>query len=154
MSTEADPVVDGWYQRQDKGQAFQVVAVDEAAGLVEIQHFDGDVEELELETWYQMDLQPIEPPEDWSGPLDVGEVDDLTGTEVTDTAEEDWAASLEEIAKPEEAPVEALPDDERDDWGEGYPEEEPLEGEPVAATPEESEEEKSAKGGGDGWRED
>lgn len=143
MGTEADPLVDQWYRREDKGQTFQVVAVDETAGVVELQHFDGDVEELDLDTWYQLDLQPVEPPEDWSGPLDVGELDDLTGTEITDTAERDWAEPLEEIVKPEEIPTEELPEDERDDWGEGYPEEEPLEQEPVAEAPEEGEEEEA-----------
>ena len=152
MGTEADPLVDSWYQRQDKGQTFQVVAVDEAAGTIEIQHFDGDVEELDLEVWYHMDLQPIEPPEDWSGPLDVGEVDDLTGTEVSDTAAEDWAESLEEIVKSEEVPREETSEDEEDDWGEGYPEEEALEEEPAAEMPEETEEEEARRG--EAWSED
>lgn len=153
MSTESDPQVENWYRRNDKGQAFQVVAVDEAAGLVELQHFDGDLEEMDLETWYRLDIQPIEPPEDWSGPLDVGEVDDITGTEVTDTSAEDWGESLEENAGPEERPTDETGEDEEDEWGEGYPEEEPLEQEPVAEAPETPEERRPRKAR-DAWSEE
>lgn len=134
MNNEADPIVGNWYQHLDKGQAFQVVAVDEDAGTVELQHFDGDLEELDLDTWYRLPVEPIEEPENWSGPLDVGEVDDLTGTEISDTSPEDWAEPLEEIVKHEDRPVEAATEEE-DELAEGFPEEEPLEEEPRAEEP-------------------
>jgi len=68
-------------------------------------------------------------------------MDDLTGTEVTDTAVTEWTEPLEEIVKPEDRPVDVL-SEEGDDWDEGYPTEEPLEAEPAAEKPpEESEEE-------------
>ena len=35
-------------------------------------------EELEMEEWEEMDLEEIEPPEDWTGPLDDLESDDLS----------------------------------------------------------------------------
>lgn len=104
MPTEADPIVGNWYQHLDKGQQFQVVALDEDNGLVEIQHFDGDLEEIELETWYSLDVEPSEEPENWAGPLDIAETDDL-GTEVTDTRPEDWTEPLEEVAKHPEGPM-------------------------------------------------
>ncbi len=142
MKNEADPIVDNWYQHLDKGQAFQVVAVDEDASTVELQHFDGDVEEIDLNAWYQIPVKLIEEPENWSGPFDVGEMDDLTGTEVTDTAVADWTEPLEEIVKPEDRPVDVSSEEGDDGWDEGYPAEEPLEEEPVAEEPpEESEEE-------------
>ncbi|MGD2073675.1 MAG: hypothetical protein PVI91_07855 [Gammaproteobacteria bacterium] len=96
MPTEADPIVGRWYQHLDKGQEFCVVAVNEDDGLVEIQHFDGDLEEIDSDIWYQLDLEPIEEPENWAGPIDFGEIDDL-GTEVTDTTGEDWKAPLQEF---------------------------------------------------------
>jgi len=142
MKNEADPIVDNWYQHLDKGQAFQVVAVDEDAGTVELQHFDGDVEEIDLDAWYQIPVELIEEPENWSGPFDVGEMDDLTGTEVTDTAVADWTEPLEEIVKTEDRPVDMSSEEGDDEWDEDYPAEEPLEEEPVAEEPpEESEEE-------------
>jgi hypothetical protein len=141
MKNEADPIVGNWYQHLDKGQAFQVVAVDEDACTVELQHFDGDVEEIDLDVWYRLPVELIEEPENWSGPFDVGEMDDLTGTEVTDTAVAEWTETLEEIVKPEDRPVD-VSSEEGDDWDEGYPAEEPLEEKPTAEEPpEESEEE-------------
>ena len=88
-------------------------------------------------------VELIEEPENWSGPFDVGEMDDLTGTEVTDTAVADWTEPLEEIVKPEDRPVDVSSEEEGDDdWDEGYPAEESLEEEPAAVEPpEESEEE-------------
>ena len=99
MSTEIDPIVDNWYSHLDKGQRFYVVAVDLDEGLVEIQHFDGDLEEVEYDEWYSMDLEPCEPPENWSGPVDIAEQDDF-GTEITDTLAADWSEPLQELKKP------------------------------------------------------
>jgi hypothetical protein len=96
MPTEIDPIVGNWYQHLDKGQPFQVVALDEELGLVEIQHFDGDIEELSLDDWRESELDVAEEPENWSGALDIGEKDDL-GTEITDTNDGDWTEAFEEI---------------------------------------------------------
>jgi hypothetical protein len=96
MPTEIDPIVGEWYQHLDKGQRFLVVAFDETEGLIETQHFDGDIEEIPLDVWYQQDLDIAEPPENWAGVLDIGTKDDY-GTEVTDTDISDWTAPLQEI---------------------------------------------------------
>lgn len=96
MANEIDPIIGNWYQHLDKGQPFQVVALDEDSGLVEIQHFDGDIEELALDDWYESDLDTAEEPENWSGALDIGERDDL-GTEITDTNDGDWSETFKEI---------------------------------------------------------
>jgi len=122
MPTDADPIVDNWYQHLDKGQKFKVVAIDEPAGTVEIQHFDGDLEGVELEAWYRLDVEPIEEPEDWTGPLDDIERDALASYSENGMGKEDWAASMREI-KPE--PETEAPDEDENDWGEGRPEEEP-----------------------------
>lgn len=96
MTTEIDPIVDNWYYHLDKGQRFYVVAVDEDSGIVEIQYFDGDVEEISLDDWYDMDIELGDEPENWSGAMDIGEIDDL-GTEITDTGPGDWAEPLQEF---------------------------------------------------------
>ena len=96
MATEADPILESWYRHVDKGQRFQIIAVDEEEGLIEVQHFDGNLEELEFTDWYQMELEPIEEPENWSGAVDIEEIDDY-GTSVTDTSVDDWKSSSEEI---------------------------------------------------------
>jgi hypothetical protein len=124
MPTEADPILENWYQHTDKGQRFRVVALDEDEGVIEIQHFDGDLEEIDVDGWYELDIEPIEPPENWSGPVDVAEIDDF-GTEITDTSADDWGAPLQEI----KASRDSGGDEEDDDWAEGRPKEEPWEGE-------------------------
>lgn len=125
MTTEADPVLRNWYQHLDKGQEFRVVALKEDEGSVEIQYFDGDVEEIGLDAWYELDIEPIEAPENWAGPVDVVEADDL-GTQITDTTADDWVAPQQEIEAEEPGTRKEEADD---DWGEGRPKEEPWEGE-------------------------
>jgi hypothetical protein len=89
MSNDLDPILGNWYQHLDKGQLFRVVAIDEDNEVVEIQHFDGDLDEVEMSLWREMDIDLAEEPENFSGPYDVGELDDY-GTEITDTARADW----------------------------------------------------------------
>ncbi len=125
MSTEADPILGQWYQPLDKGQKFKVVAIDESGDSIEIQYFDGDIEEVDKDMWYTFDVEPIEIPEDWTGPIDDIEYDDLDYTE-TEMSGEDWAKPLKEVTRKEEEWEQA---DEQDDWGEGFSEEEPIEGE-------------------------
>jgi len=76
MATEFEPCVGDWYE-DPTGRVFEVVAVDDAEGAIEIQHFDGDVEEVDLDTWADMELQPTAEPKDWSGPFDDLERDDF-----------------------------------------------------------------------------
>ena len=73
------PQVGSWYRRLD-GNLFEVVAVDEDERTVELQHFDGTVEELEFEIWHALDLERAVAPEDWSGSVDVDPAD-LDGTD-------------------------------------------------------------------------
>lgn len=96
MSTEVDPIVENWYQHLDKGQRFQVVAYNEDEDLIEIQHFDGDIEELTLDEWRELNIDSAEAPENWSGPMDIGTKDDF-GTEVTDTDIREWSEPLQEV---------------------------------------------------------
>lgn len=96
MPNELDPLVDQWYVHLTKGQRFLVTALDDDSGTVEIQHFDGDLEEFGLDDWYELDITISDPPENWSGAFDIGEQDDL-GTEITDTSTDDWSEPGEEL---------------------------------------------------------
>jgi len=89
MPNELDPQIDQWYAHLDKGQRFYVVDVSEDSGNVELQHFDGDLEELSLDEWRNLNIILSEAPENWSGALDIANKDDL-GTGVTDTSSGDW----------------------------------------------------------------
>jgi len=77
MPTEADPIIGTWYEHTDKGQKFEVVSLDEDNGVIGIQYFDGDLDEIDLDTWYEMDIVTSEAPEDWTGPVDEEPKDEL-----------------------------------------------------------------------------
>lgn len=78
MTNELEPIVGGWYRYTGGEQtSFQIIDIDAKEGIIEIQHFDGDLEALDLETWPEFDIEAIEPPEDWTGPIDDLERDDL-----------------------------------------------------------------------------
>jgi len=64
------PVVGDWYRRTN-GALFEVVAIDRDDGTIEIQHFDGTVEEFELEAWLEQEFEEATAPEDWTGSVDV-----------------------------------------------------------------------------------
>ena len=130
MISEADPIIETWYHHPEKAQKFKVTALDDHAGTVEIQYFDGSVGEFDLDTWYDLDIERIEPPEDWTGPMDNIERDDLNpvGTEMQ---REDWESPYQEVDEKRRA-GHRIPDagtqEPEDDWAEGRPEEEPREG--------------------------
>lgn len=125
MGTQAEPVVGNWYQLLDQGLEFQVVAVDEENEVVEIQNFDGDVDEIELDAWYAMELENIEPPEDWTGPMDDIEEDDL-GYSDTPVESDDWSRSTGAGPMPRDLDEGGLAEDE---WGEEEGDEESWEDE-------------------------
>ena len=95
MASNVDPIVGNWYQRQDKGREFEVVAFDEEEGAVEIQYFDGDVEHVDIDSWYDWDLERTENPDNWTGSVNNIETDDLGYDETDvddgeDVDDEDW----------------------------------------------------------------
>jgi hypothetical protein len=73
------PTIGEWY-RGATNQLFEVVAIDDEDQTIEIQYFDGTVEEMDFESWSDLlkdDLiATANAPEDWSGSLDV-EPEDL-----------------------------------------------------------------------------
>ena len=66
-----------WYLRPDTQELFQVVDCDEQSGAVRIQMFDGSLDEIDGDDWRALSAEPVEAPEDWTGPLDNLEIDDL-----------------------------------------------------------------------------
>ena len=91
-----------WYLRSDKGEIFQVTGYDEASGTIEIQTFDGDLDEIDEENWKELPLGLAEPPEDWTGPVDDVERDDL-GYSETGMTGADWAEPVEPFRARQEA---------------------------------------------------
>jgi hypothetical protein len=68
--TSPSPVVGDWYRRPG-GALFEVVAIDRDDATVEVQHFDGTLEEFELESWAEQEFEEAQAPEDWTGSVDV-----------------------------------------------------------------------------------
>jgi hypothetical protein len=117
------PEVGQWYARLDKGEVFRVVGYDDRSRTIEIQSFDGDIDEIAEDTWPTLALERSEAPEDWTGPLDEVETDDLGYSETAMTTA-DWKSPLQPLRTEGEAWEDAVADDERDALGEGTPTEE------------------------------
>jgi len=94
MANSFLPRVGDWYQNINN-DTFEIVAHDTDEATVEIQYFDGAVEELDMDSWYEMDIQPIEAPEDWSGSMDI-ERDDY-GVDLELTTPNDHINPLDEL---------------------------------------------------------
>ena len=86
------PSIGDWFQKAG-GDLFEVVAIDESDGTIEIQYFDGTVEEVDVEAWFEMESFPAVAPEDYSGSLDIASEDydsrlDMAG-------KKDWSDPLD-----------------------------------------------------------
>lgn len=64
------PSIGQWFRRPS-GVTFEVVAVDEDQRTVEIQQFDGTLDEVDVENWTDLFLTEVAAPEDWSGSVDM-----------------------------------------------------------------------------------
>lgn len=86
MSRDYDPVQGKWYQDLEENEVFLVLSVDPDEELIELQYENGDIEEIDLDTWHELDLEHAEEPEGWSS--DDDEDDDEDEDEEDD--EDDW----------------------------------------------------------------
>ena len=73
MSREHTPVPGKWYENKEEDETFRVLSVDEDDELVEIEYLDGEIEELDIDTWHELDLELTEEPEGWSDEADDDE---------------------------------------------------------------------------------
>ena len=76
MPNELEPSSGQWYET-GKGQIFRVVALDENSGMIELQHQNGDLNEIEFDEWAALELELIESPSDWRGSMDPSTDEDL-----------------------------------------------------------------------------
>ncbi len=77
MATEIEPIEGNWYYDRDKDRRFEVIAVDESENRIDIQDFDGDLDEITFDLWFSLNLEVAEAPEEWLGPMDNVDDDDL-----------------------------------------------------------------------------
>ncbi len=93
MSRDYEPVAGQWYENLEEEESFRVLSVDEDSELVEIEYLDGDIEELDIEAWHEMDLDRIEEPEGWSesdADDEAEDDDDLDDDEDDEDDDDDW----------------------------------------------------------------
>ena len=88
MSRDYEPAKGQWYQNVEEDETFRVLSVDEDAELVEIEYLDGDIEEMDIDTWHEMDLEKIEEPEGWADKDE--EEDEDEDEDLDDEDDDDW----------------------------------------------------------------
>lgn len=76
------PVIGQWF-RKPNGTLFEVVAIDEEDGSVDVQFFDGTIDEIDIERWPDLLLNEASAPEDWSGSVDM-DPEDYVGSKEAD----------------------------------------------------------------------
>jgi hypothetical protein len=103
VSRDYEPVPGQWYENLEDEESFRVLTVDEDSELVEIEYLDGEIEEIDLETWHEMDLDQTEEPEGWAE-SDEEEDEEEEEEEEEDEDDEDWDEDED--------------DEDEDDWDE------------------------------------
>jgi hypothetical protein len=94
------PVIGQWYRRTG-GDSFEVVAIDPDDRTIEIQYFDGTIEELDLDEWREEAIFSTEPPEDWTGSVDVEPEDTENEYEAEPNGKTAWGDPLQFVDRGE-----------------------------------------------------
>lgn len=88
MTRDYVPAVGQWYENIDENESFRVLSMDEDSELIEVEYLDGDIEEIDLDTWAEFNLEKIEQPEGWSG--EAIATDDKEDDDEDDLDDDDW----------------------------------------------------------------
>jgi hypothetical protein len=84
VARDYDPVQGQWYEDLEENEIFRVLSVDPDEEIIEVQYENGDIEEIDLDTWHELDLERAEEPEGWASDEDEEEEED------EEEDEEDW----------------------------------------------------------------
>jgi hypothetical protein len=87
VARDYDPVQGQWFEDLEENEIFRVLSVDPDEEIIEIQYENGDIEEIDLDTWHELDLERAEEPEGWAS--DDEEEDDEEEEEEEDD-DDDW----------------------------------------------------------------
>ncbi len=102
MARDYDPVQGQWYEDLEENEIFKVLSVNPDEEIIEVQYENGDIEEIDLDTWHELDLERAQEPEGWASDEDDDEDED----EDEDLDDDDWD---------EDEDDDDLDDDEEDD---------------------------------------
>jgi hypothetical protein len=83
VARDYDPVQGQWYEDLEENEIFRVLSVDPDEEIIELQYENGDIEEIDLDTWHELDLERAEEPEGWAS-------DEEEDEEEEEEDEEDW----------------------------------------------------------------
>jgi hypothetical protein len=86
--------VGSWY-RVGTEPPFEIVALDVDHETIEVQYADGTLEEIDFDSWAEMEPHGTHPPEDWSGSMDVGREE--FGIEPDTMHMESWDSPLDHL---------------------------------------------------------
>ena len=111
MARDYDPVQGKWYEDLEENEVFKVLSVDPDQELVEVQYENGDIEEIDLDTWHELDLELSQEPEGWAN--DTEEEKEEEDDEEED--EEDWDEDDDDWDDDDEDEDEDDDYDDRDD---------------------------------------
>ena len=78
MNRYSEIDIGNWYKNPEAQAIFEIVAIDQENDCIEIQYFDGAIEELDLESWNELSIMEVAAPEDWSGAYEMNK-EDLDG---------------------------------------------------------------------------
>ena len=85
MARDYDPIQGQWFEDLEENEVFRVLSVDPDEEIIEIQYENGDIEEIDLDTWHELDLERAEEPEGWASDDEEEEEEDEE-----DLDDEDW----------------------------------------------------------------
>jgi hypothetical protein len=112
VARDYDPVQGQWYEDLEENEIFRVLSVDPDEEIIEVQYENGDIEEIDLDTWHELDLERAEEPEGWASDDEDDDDDDED-----DVDEDDWDEDDEDDDDWDDDDDEDLDDDysDRDD---------------------------------------
>ena len=90
MARDYDPVQGKWYEDLEENEVFKVLSVDPDQELVEVQYENGDIEEIDLDTWHELDLELSQEPEGWANDEEEEEEEEEEDEDDWDEDDDDW----------------------------------------------------------------
>tara|TARA_Y100000815_G_C12987839_1_gene366771 strand:- start:63 stop:344 length:282 start_codon:yes stop_codon:yes gene_type:complete len=70
------PLIGHWYYEVEQNLSFEVIAIDDEQGLIALQYYSGEFDELDDNSWNELSLITTPPPEDGSNRLNLMPIKD------------------------------------------------------------------------------
>lgn len=70
-------IVGAWYKDTIDGWVFEIVAADEDARTIEVQHIDGEINQFDFSMWSELSIEPINAPKDWRNGYELSSEDSV-----------------------------------------------------------------------------